>query len=541
MRRPFILILIMISVLEVDGQKIAGPRVILPGIEEGYVLINPTNYNKAYLFDACGRVVNTWESQYAAAHTIYLKPNGQLVRTNLLANTVVDGGGGSGGGVEILDWDSNVLWSYTYNTDLVRQHHDIRVMPNGNILILAWEVKTDAAAIAEGRNPALIPDGKIWPEHIIEVRPNFPNGSEIVWEWHVWDHLVQDFDNTKSNYGDVGTHPELIDLNFTVDGQKDWIHANALDYNPQLDQIMISAHSFNEFWVIDHGTTSAQAKLHTGGRYNKGGDLLYRWGNPKAYRQGTDADTKIFAQHHTHWIEQGLPQAGKIMVFNNAPLRFYSTIEIITPPVNPDGSYNMTGNLFGPAAQSYTYTADPPTKLFSRNMSSAQMMPNGNLYIGSAAQGLIWEVKPDNQIIWEYKSPITVNGIVGRTDPTTNPNYTARPIFRSIKYPSDYPAFDGRFFTLQEPIEGEPWANCDLVTGLPEKQNLTVVAYPNPVDDKLTVSMPGRFKASLVDSQGRKVFEGSGEDHLVIGTAAMSPGLYLLRINARVEKVIIRH
>ena len=146
------IILFVLWALQVEGQKIAGPKIILPGLQEGYTLINPTNYKKAFLLDNCGRVINTWESQYAAAHTMYLKPNGQLVRTNLLVNTIVDGGGGSGGGVEILDWDSNVLWSYAYNTDKVRQHHDIQALPNGNILILAWEVKTSAESIAAGRN-----------------------------------------------------------------------------------------------------------------------------------------------------------------------------------------------------------------------------------------------------------------------------------------------------------------------------------------------------------------------------------------------------
>lgn len=542
MRSTLLFVLFLLISQQILSQKIAGPTVILPGLQNGYTLINPTNYKKAFLLDDCGRVLNTWESQYAAAHTLYLKPNGHLVRTNLLTNTIVDGGGGSGGGVEILDWDSNVLWSYTYNTDKVRQHHDIQAMPNGNILILAWEVKTGDEAIAAGRNPVLIPDGQVWPEHLIEVRPIVPNGGEIVWEWHAWDHVIQDFDNTKANYGVVGNHPELIDLNFTTVGQKDWIHSNAIDYNPQLDQIMISAHSFNEVWVIDHRTTTAQANSHSGGRYNKGGDLLYRWGNPMAYRQGTASDTKLLAQHNPHWIPQGLPHQGKIIYFNNGPNRFYSSVEIISPPVNANGSYNLTTNAYGPLAPDITYTSTPQTAFFSRIMGSAQIMPNGNLFIGSSLQGRTMEINPANEIIWDYKSPITVSGIVGRDYFPTSPTYAARPIFRSTKYPSDYAAFSGRIMIPGEPIEGEPWAaDCALITGLQEKQNGIALSYPNPVDDRLTVSVPGCFHASLADSHGRKVFEGSAEDYLVIGTAGMSAGLYLLRVNARVEKVVIRH
>ena len=72
----------------------------------------------------------------------------------------------------------------------------------------------------------------------------------------------------------------------------------------------MSVCAFSEFWIIDHGTTTAQAAGHTGGRRGRGGDLLYRWGNPRAYRAGTKADRKLFAQHNAHWIPKGLPGAG---------------------------------------------------------------------------------------------------------------------------------------------------------------------------------------------------------------------------------------
>src|SRR5690606_15913622 len=108
---------------------------------------------------------------------------------------------------------------------------------------------------------------------------------------------------------------------------------NAIDYNPQLDQIMISTREFSELWIIDHSTTTAEAAGHTGGRSGKGGDILYRYGNPAAYNRGTRADQKFFYQHDAQWIEPGLPGAGNILVFNNGWNRvdgssFSSVIEL---------------------------------------------------------------------------------------------------------------------------------------------------------------------------------------------------------------------
>src|SRR5258708_35448465 len=61
----------------------------------------------------------------------------------------------------------------------------------------------------------------------------------------------------------------------------DWTHANAVFYNAALDQVLLSVRNFSEFWIIDHGTTTQQAAGHTGGKLGRGGDLLYRYGNPR--------------------------------------------------------------------------------------------------------------------------------------------------------------------------------------------------------------------------------------------------------------------
>jgi hypothetical protein len=96
----------------------------------------------------------------------------------------------------------------------------------------------------------------------------------------------------------------------------DWTHFNGVAYNADLDQIVLSVHSFSEIWIIDHSTTTGEAAGHKGGRSGKGGDLLYRWGNPRVYRAGTVKDQKLFSQHNAHWIPKGYPGEGHLLVFN---------------------------------------------------------------------------------------------------------------------------------------------------------------------------------------------------------------------------------
>src|SRR6185436_14571415 len=99
-------------------------------------------------------------------------PNGNLLRTNSLPDRPLSALLGSNGGeIEILDWDSNVVWRYDYATTSGQQHHDAFYMPNnGHVLMVAWELRSAAEAIAAGRNPATLPaDGQLWVDKIVEV------------------------------------------------------------------------------------------------------------------------------------------------------------------------------------------------------------------------------------------------------------------------------------------------------------------------------------------------------------------------------------
>jgi len=112
-----------------------------------------------------------------------------------------------------LYWHGNLVWTYDYNHDAtfetaVWQHHDFEVMPNGNILMIAWETMSAAEAEQAGRDDTLPGGGgSFLPDHIVEVQPDLVAGvgGTIVWEWHAIDHLVQDHDPTKDNwYGPNG-------------------------------------------------------------------------------------------------------------------------------------------------------------------------------------------------------------------------------------------------------------------------------------------------------------------------------------------------
>jgi len=170
----------------------------------------------------------------------------------------------------------------------------------------------------------------------------------------------------------------------------------------------------SEIFVIDHSTTTDEAAGHSGGRSGKGGDILYRWGNPQVYRAGNASDQKLFAQHDATWIEPGLVGAGNIMVFNNGqgrPDGRYSSVDVIVPPIDESGHYTLIpGSAYGPKEADWIYTDENKPDFFSQNISGAQRLPNGNTLICSGTVGTIFEVSPAKRIVWKYIYPDSGRG-----------------------------------------------------------------------------------------------------------------------------------
>jgi hypothetical protein len=365
----------------------------------GYTLYAPLELKRTYLIALDGTVVHSWKTTTQPGLVQYLLPNGHLLRAgNLKARGVWEDGRGAGGRVEELDWDGNLVWRYDLADDQSMQHHDIEPLPNGNVLILAWERKTKAEALAAGRNPKLLPDAELWPEKIVEYSPAV---GSVIWEWHVWDHLVQERDASLANYGDVSAHPEKIDVNYVLlgsIGEADWNHANSVDYNAELDQIMISSRSFSEFWVVDHATTTEEAR-------GPAGDLLFRYGNPAAYGKGGPVDQQLFVQHNPNWVPAGYPGEGHVIVFSNGlpETREYSTVEEVRPAV-ANGTYVQDSNGVFAATSTRVYPNKTNGARFAAIISGAQRLPNGNTLVTYGPQGLLVEVDGNGRQVWAYQN-----------------------------------------------------------------------------------------------------------------------------------------
>ena len=400
-----------------------------PEIAPGYTTISLFNNETVWLMNSDRKAVHSWSLIHPSAGVAYLLEDGSL----LVAGMVDESdwfpeavGTGGHGYLTRYGWDSEVLWDYTLHTERQLTHHNFLSMPNGHVLAIVYDRTLRAEAEAAGRDPELFPEGRdeFWSEAIFEIDPAT---DEVVWEWHMWDHFVQDFDADAANYGDPAQHPELIDINYVINFPNfqedygvvtDWIHANSVDYNPELDQIVISARQFSELWIIDHSTTTEESASHAGGQHGRGGDLIYRWGNPAAYRAGDESDQVLWFQHDIRWVPAGLPGEGHITLFDNGSYvgRESTRILEVAIDLNADGSYNLAPGDVTPAEIVWMYE---PTYDFSFIMGAAQRLPNGNTLITDGAKNRVYEVTADGEIAWRWDAETY--------------------IFRAVRYVPDYP------------------------------------------------------------------------------------------------------
>jgi len=377
---------------------------------------NNNQPKKSILIDNDQNIINEWEHDTGPKSIAYLTRDSVLyVPCQISSDGDGQGGGSTGGRFKKMSWDGEIVWDYYLPEEICVPHHDIEVLPNGNILAICSETKSLNEALEAGIETI---DGTMTLDMIVEIEPVGTNGANIVWRWHFWDHLVQDIDSSLNNFGSVSDSPQLLDINCSTNsgggngnqsGIRDWNHCNCISYNEILDQIVISSRHMNEFYVIDHSTTLEQAASHSGGNYGMGGDILYRWGNPSNYGRGEGSPQTLFAQHGVNWIPIGYPGEGNFILFNNNHVfqnnsseNFSAVLEIV-PPINLDGSYFLASNeAFGPLSHTWIHQSD----FYSNSQSGAFRLPNGNTLITSANQRSVFEVNNEGEVEWSYEGDL---------------------------------------------------------------------------------------------------------------------------------------
>ena len=470
---------------EEEPEEERGVLVHEPTATPGYTLFSPLASTSVYLVNNDGEVVHSWETEYTPGSMVYLRGNGNLIRGGHVGSDRFKGGG-MGGLLQEFNWDGELVWEHRLADEGIHQHHDVEILPDGNLLVLAWEWIPREQVLQCGRDPRAVGDEGLWSDVVYELKPTPSGGAQVVWEWHAWDHLIQDYDEDLPHHGSVPDNPGRIDINadhrdspplsdaererlaeveaqmkalgYAGDDEEeeedgptdselermrnpDWLHTNAVAYDPVHDLIALSSPEMNEIWVIDHSTTTEEASGRTGGRYGKGGDLLWRWGNPRMYGRGKASDRRLFYQHDPTWQRGSSGPA--LLLYNNGGGRpdgnWSSVIELVLP-FHPERGFSIAdGRPFGPEEPSWTYTDGE--EFFGAFISGAQRLGSGNTLICCGPSGRLFEVNTAGEILWEYLSPLG-----GEQQPgEDHPKVPGHAIFRAHRYAPDHPAFEGRF------------------------------------------------------------------------------------------------
>lgn len=526
-----LIIISLITGIELKAQdETIGLRYYDQNTSEGYILFTPKKNSAVYLINNCGELINEWTFTEKPGATCYLLNDGSLLRAGKDS-------------LEIRDWESNLVWSYATAANDIAQHHDIEPLPNGNILCVVTETYTQDEIVALGRSIENTGDSfKI--DKLIEIEPSGNHDANIVWEWRFIDHLIQDIDPDKPNYGVVIEHPELVDLNYINSSATDFTHVNAVDYNADLDQIMVSPRHLNEIMIIDHSTTTVEAIGHIGGNSGVGGDIMWRWGNPAGYKQGTEEDQKLFLQHDCKWVENGYLDEGKISVFNNGGdlTNMYSSVHLIEPTFT-SGAYLKETNTFLPNDYEWTWnglilgdTMQEPSQ------SGAMSLSNGNFIICETSKGQFSEITKTGDLLMTYVNP-TGSTIYDQYSVIENKDNA---MFRAEKYPIDFPGFQGKDMTPKGIIE-DINTNSDLCSLLQVNDEIDKLAIQinNPITDNRIQFNHYISNADIIisDLNGRVVFQAYGYSGNSL-SVNLSPSLYLLQIkngnDNQVVKIIIQ-
>ncbi|XID91895.1 aryl-sulfate sulfotransferase [Paenibacillaceae bacterium WGS1546] len=318
-----------------------------------------------------------------------------------------------------VDWEGRIVWRFNryeliqdpgYEPEwMARAHHDYQREGNpvgyyapgqeprtngGRTLVLAHR----------NVNKPEISDKTLLDDTILEVDWE----GNIVWEWAVADHFEElGFDEAARNvlFRDPnGRH-------FGNDTGGDWMHINSASWvgpNKFYEAGDERFHPDNVIWDARESNIIAITDRKTG-------RIVWQLG-PDYSKPEVKHLEWIIGQHHAHIIPKGLPGEGNLLVYDNGgwagyglpnpnspygqknALRDHSRVLEINPvTLEIEWQYTPTEAGFLAPLDSYRF--------YSPYISSAQRLPNGNTLITEGADGRVFEVTAEHELVWEYISP----------------------------------------------------------------------------------------------------------------------------------------
>ncbi len=358
------------------------------------------------LLDMKGKTVHTWKTPYPA-HQARILSDGTLVVSMRCADPIPNRPGldkyhmgkPTGRFME-LDWDGNILFEH-FDPNM---HHDFQKLPNGNFIYVNWEIVPPdlAKKVRGGQKGTEHKDGTMFCDYLREI----DRSGKTVWEWHGIEHFDPD-----------------IDIVGAIHPREEWSHINDVDVMAN-GNIVSSGRHLDSAFIID--------------RYS--GDIIWRWGNVAYLDKETGQiehkdirDMKTMGgPHAAHIIAEGLEGEGHMLIYDNAMYRYFSravevdveTKEIVWESEQPFG---IEGYVKGRVH-------------FSSFISNAQRLPNGNTFICSGGDGVLFEITREKEIVWHWVRPTpNMQGAVHWG------------IFRAYRYGQDYCSQ----FNHLSPAEGE--------------------------------------------------------------------------------------
>ena len=308
----------------------------------GYTLVTNLNGHESRLIDMEGRICHAWRSDRGIGYS-YLLPNGNLLlRTGPAAETsflerpemelLPRGGRTVAGAILELDWDSNVVWEYRYPL----LHHDFERLPNGNTLVLTWElIPEEISKKVKGGYESGDGHNGMLGDVVREITP----AGDVVYEWTSWDHL--DFDEDWIGF------PE---------GREEWTHQNALNVTHEGD-LLVSFRQTDTVGIVDKAT----------------GEFRWKWGRGNISRQ-----------HHPTMLDNG-----NVLLFDNGPHKrgvTHSRVIEVDPATN-EVAWEYRGD---PPISFYSYHISGAERLPNGNTLICEGAP-GRIFEVTPAGEIVWE------------------------------------------------------------------------------------------------------------------------------------------------------